>query len=127
MKTRLFIPILFAAALSFTGCSTVNLDPTGDTQAVYQLGKFEMLMNATAPAAYNAAQKALKDLDLFQTKSTLNTFDAEISARNRNDQKVFISIAEVNSRQTMIKIRWGTVGSKANSRALYEAIENNLR
>ncbi len=129
MKTRLFIPVLFATAtlLAVTGCSTVNLDSTGETQAVYNLGQFEMLMNSTAPAVYGATQKALKDLDLFQIKAKLNTYDAEIQARARNDQKISISIAEINSRQTMLKIRWGTTGSKVNSRALYEAIEKNLK
>ena len=129
MKKRLFLPILIATApfLAVTGCSTVNLDSTGDTQAVYNLGRFEMLMNATAPVLYGATQKALKDLDLFQTKAKLNTYDAEISARARNDQQITISIAEINSRQTMLRIRWGTAGSKVNSRALYDAIEKNLR
>ena len=86
-----------------------------------------MLMNATAPVLYGATQKALRDLDLFQTKAKLNTYDAEISARARNDQQITVSIAEINSRQTMLKIRWGTAGSKVNSRALYDAIEKNLR
>ncbi len=129
MKKSLFLPILIATApfLAVTGCSTVNLDSTGDTQAVYNLGRFEMLMNATAQVLYGATQKALKDLDLFQTKAKLNTYDAEISARARNDQQITISIAEINSRQTMLRIRWGTAGSKVNSRALYDAIEKNLR
>ena len=129
MKNRLFLPVLIATAslLAVTGCSTVNLDSTGDTQAVYNLGRFEMLMNATAPVLYGATQKALRDLDLFQTKAKLNTSDAEISARARNDQQITVSIAEINSRQTMLKIRWGTAGSKVNSRALYDAIEKNLR
>ena len=129
MKNRLFLPVLIATAslLAVTGCSTVNLDSTGDTQAVYNLGRFEMLMNATAPVLYGATQKALRDLDLFQTKAKLNTYDAEISARARNDQQITVSIAEINSRQTMLKIRWGTAGSKVNSRALYDAIEKNLR
>lgn len=117
---------LAAASALFTGCSTVNLDDSGDTQAVYELGQFEMLVNSTAPATYNAAVKALKDLDLYQTKAQLNTYDAQIYARARNDQKISIDIREVNSRQTMVKIRWGTTGSKSNSRALYEAIEHNL-
>ena len=118
--------VSLAAVGLFTGCSTVNLDDSGDTQAVYELGQFEMLVNANAAAAYNATQKALKDLDLYQTKGDLYTFEAELSARSRDDKKVYISIKEVNSKQTMIKIRWGTVGSKGNSRQLYEAIDKNM-
>jgi hypothetical protein len=118
--------LLLSATGLFTACSTVNLDDSGDTQAVYQFGGFEMLVNSTAPIAFNAAQKALKDLDLYQTKGQLNAFDAQIYARSRTDQKISIEIKEINSKQTMLKIRWGTVGSKANSRALYDAIEKNM-
>lgn len=118
--------LLLAATVTFTGCSTVNLDDSGDTQAVYQFGGFEMLLNSTAPIAFNAAQKALKELDLYQTKGELFTFEAQLAARSRDDKKVYITITEINSKQTLLKIRWGTAGSKANSRALYDAIEKNM-
>jgi len=118
--------LLLSATGLFTGCSTVNMDDSGDTQAVYSLGQFEMLVNSNAAAAYNATQKAFKDLDLYQTKGELLTFEGELAARSRDDKKVYVNIKEVNSKQTMIKIRWGTVGSKGNSRQLYETIEKNL-
>jgi len=118
--------LLLSATSLFTGCSTVNLDDSGDTQAVYQFGGFEMLLNSNAPTAFNAVQKALKDLDLYQTKAQLNSFDAQIYARSRDDRKISIEIKEINSKQTELKIRWGTVGSKARSRELYDAIEKNM-
>jgi hypothetical protein len=112
-------------ALGLTGCSTVNLDSTGDTQATYQLGEFKMIVNTTSGVAATATQKAFKDLDLFQIKSVINPYDAELQARSRDDKKVSVTIAEINSRQTIIKIRWG-VGAKANSQELYQRIERNL-
>ncbi len=118
--------LVLGAAGLLAGCSTVNMDDSGDTQAVYELGKFEMVVNSNAAATYNATQKALKDLDLYQTKGELFTFEAELTARSRDDKKVYINIKEINSKQTMINIRWGTVGSKDNSRQLYETIEKNL-
>ena len=126
-RSTLSALLALAAAGLMTGCSTVNLDDSGDTQAVYELGQFEVLVNGNAAAAYTATQKALKDLDLYQTKGDLYAFDAELAARSRDDKKVYITIKEVNSKQTMIKIRWGTVGSKGNSRELYDKIESNLR
>ena len=74
-----------------------------------------------------ATQKAFRDYDLFETKSKLNTFDGELYARSRSDDKVFVSIAEMNSKQTLLRIRWSTTGDKKNSRALYDLIERNLR
>lgn len=112
--------------LALTGCSTVDLDSTGDTAAVYQLNEFRMVLNTTAPVAFAATQKAFRELDLFETKSKLQTYEGELYARSRKDDKVYVSIAEMNSRQTMLKIRWGTTGDKKNSKALYDLIERNL-
>jgi hypothetical protein len=113
--------------LAMAGCTTVDLDSSGDKAAVYQINEFRMVLNTTAPAAFAAAQKALRELDLFETKSNLETYAGELYARSRKDEKIYVSIAEMNSRQTMLRIRWGTVGDKKNSKALYDLIERNLR
>jgi hypothetical protein len=133
MNTASF-PILRSALLAtgivfaLAGCSTVNLDSSGETTAVYQLNEFRMVVNSTAPATYAATQKAFRELDLFETKgSKLQTFEGELVARTRKDEKVYVSIAEINSRQTILKIRWGTGGDKKNSLDLYKLIERHLR
>ena len=77
--------------------------------------------------AFAASQQAIREYDLFETKSKLNTYDGELYARSRKDDKVFISIAEMNSKQTLLRIRWSTTGDKKNSKALYDLIEKNLR
>jgi len=126
MKLLPAVLLATVSLLGLAGCSSVPLDEEGDTQAVYQLREFKMVVNSTAPVAAAATQKAFKDLDLFETKVVLNTYDAELSARSREDQKVHVSIAEINSRQTMLKIRWGGLGDKVNSQTLYQHIERNL-
>jgi Protein of unknown function (DUF3568) len=118
---------LATLAFGLSGCSTVRLDESGEKSAVYQFNEFRMVLNSTAPAAFAATQKAFRDYDLFETKSKLNTFDGELYARSRSDDKVFVSIAEMNSKQTLLRIRWSTTGDKKNSRALYDLIERNLR
>jgi len=116
-----------ALVLGLAGCTTVKLDESGDTAAIYQINEFRMVLNTTAPKAFTATQKAIRDLDLFETKSKLNTYDGELYARTRADEKVFVGIAEINSRQTLVRIRWGTTGDRKNSTALYKLIESNLR
>lgn len=123
-RSRL-LPLL-TLSLAFAGCSTVKLDSTGDTAAVYEFNEFRMVLNSTAPAAFAATQKAFREYDLFETKSKLNTYDGELYARSRKDDKVYVSIAEMNSRQTLLRIRWSTTGDKKNSKALYDLIEKNL-
>ena len=125
---NLRLPVLASALLvALAGCSTVKLDSSGETTAVYQLNEFRMVLNSTAPAAFAATQQAIREYDLFETKSKLNTYDGELYARSRKDDKVFVSIAEMNSKQTLLRIRWSTTGDKKNSKALYDLIEKNLR
>jgi hypothetical protein len=132
MKTASFQILrsaLLASGIVFalTGCSTVNLDSSGETSAVYQLNEFRMVVNSTAPATFAATQKAFRDMDLFETKgSKLETYAGELLARTRKDEKIYVSIAEMNSRQTMLKIRWGATGDKKNSTDLYKLIERHL-
>jgi hypothetical protein len=119
--------LLFIALAIFGGCRTVPYDSTGQTFAVFQFGEFKMLVNTTAPVTYQAAQKAVQQLDLFKTYEVQNKFEAQILARAHNDQKIRINIEEANSRQTLIRIRWGEGGDQAKSRKLFDAIEANLK
>ena len=114
------------ASLALSGCSSVKLDPKGEMIAVYQFGDFKMLLNTTAPVVTKAAQKAVQDLDLYQTSIKQSKFEADIKARARNDREVAIRIEEVNSRQTLITIRWGKSGDLPKSRKLYEQVEANV-
>lgn len=118
--------ILAAAATTFTGCSSVAYDTTGETVAVYQFGEFKMLLNTTALKAARAAKPALQQLDLYQTESVVNRFNARLTARARNDQRILVIIQEVNSAQTLVRIRWGEAGNLNYSRQLFDTIESNL-
>jgi ABC-type uncharacterized transport system auxiliary subunit len=119
--------LLFAFAAALCGCSSVQLDSSGEMVAVYQFGEFKMLLNTTAPRAALATQRALQQMDLYQTSANTTRFEALFTARARNDQKVVVSIAEANSVQTLVRIRWGEGGSKVLSRRLFELIESNVR
>jgi hypothetical protein len=128
MTKHIALSSLLLIALAFIGgCRTVPYDTAGQNFAVFQFGEFRGLVNTTAPVAYQAAQKAVPQVDLFKTYEVQNKFEAQILARARNDQKVRINIEEANSRQTLIRIRWGEGGDLGKSRRLYEAIEAALK
>ena len=125
LMNHLAVRILFSLTLllALGGCRSVPLDKTGQMEAVFQFGEFRMLLNTTAPITAEAAKKALAQFDLYQTNFKQTTYEARIEARARNDQRVNLIIQEVNSRQTMLRIRWGEGGDLQKSRRLYEAIE----
>jgi hypothetical protein len=117
---------LAALAVLSGGCSSVALDKQGEMEATYVAGEFRMLVNGTAPATASATSAAFKQLGLFQIKSTQETYSATLRARTPKDEKVTVNIAEVNSRQTMVRIRVDIVGDKNFSRKLFEQIDRNL-
>ncbi len=114
------------AALSLAGCTTVSLDKEGDMQATYVAGEFRMLVNADAPRTAAATSQAFKQMGLFEVKKVLKTFEADLAARTPKDEKVRVSIKEINSKQTELGIRVDVAGDKNFSRKLYERIEQNL-
>ncbi len=119
--------LLLIAFAIFGGCSTVPYDQSGQTFAVFQFGEFRMVVNAKAPATFQAAQKAVQQVGLFKTYEACNKFEAQIFARANTDQKVRINIEEQNSLQTLVRIRYGEGGDSAKSRKLFDAIEANLK
>lgn len=128
MTKHTVLPSLLLLALGlFAGCRTIPYDTAGQNYAVFQFGEFKGLVNTKAPAATQAVQKAVQQLDLFQTYVVVNKFEGQVLARTRNDQKVRINIEETNSLQTTIRIRWGEGGDVSKSRKLFDAIEANLK
>lgn len=124
---RLAPPALAAAlALLAAGCSTVPLDKQGEMQATYVAGEFRMIVNADAPRTAAATSEAIRQLGLFEVRREVRTFDADLAARTPKDEKVRVSIKEINSKQTELRIRVDVVGDKNFSRKFYEQIEKNL-
>lgn len=124
-SSRAFV-IAGLAALFTAGCTTVSLDRQGDMQATYVAGEFRMLVNADAPRTAAATSQAFKQLGLFEVKKEIKTFAAELAARTPKDEKVRVSIKEINSKQTELGIRVDVAGDKNFSRQVYERIEANL-
>jgi hypothetical protein len=114
--------VLFAAA----GCSSVPMDSKGEVHATYVAGEFRALVNATAPATARATSEAFRQLGLFEIQNELESFQASLGARTPSDERVRVSIKEVNSRQTQVGIRVDIVGDKEYSRKLFEQIDRNL-
>lgn len=112
--------------LALAGCSSVPMDAQGDARAAYVAGEFRALVNATAPATARATSEAFRQMGLFEIQNKIDTFEASLGARTPSDERVRISIKEINSRQTQVGIRVSIVGDKDYSRKLFDQIDRNL-
>ncbi len=115
-----------AALLALAGCSSIPMDATGKNQATFVAGEFRALVNATAPDTARATSEAFRQLGLFEIQNDLERFEASLAARTPRDERVRVSIREVNSRQTQVGIRVSMVGDKDYSQKLFEQIDKNL-
>jgi hypothetical protein len=123
-KTKALSSLLaLSLAGFFGGCRTIDYDNSGGNYAVFQLGEFKGLVNTTAPKTAEAVKQAVQQADLFQTYVVINKYEAQVLARDRKDQKIRINIEEYNSKQTIIRIRWGEGGDYGNSRKLFDKVD----
>ncbi|MDR1789866.1 MAG: DUF3568 family protein [Opitutaceae bacterium] len=114
-----------AALLALAACSTIRFDNDGRHTAVWQLRTLSGLVNGNNDAAFAAAEKAVRQLDLYTVSSAKEQFSSKLVLRAPGDKRVTVAIAETNSLQTRVDITWGAAGNRTASVALYEAILKN--
>jgi len=121
---RILILALAFLGFAFGGCTQVQLAP--DIQGEFALGELQVLVDENFADSYNAAKRAIADLDLFQTMDDRKVVEAELRARDTTDTIVTIKIKELGPDRTSIKIRYGLPGSLPPAQDVYRAIERRL-
>jgi hypothetical protein len=118
--------LVFAAAL-FTGCvAPLLLAGAGAGGYAYATGKLVFTEATTVEKAFNAAEKALKDLELTPDAKAKDTMSAKVEAKNAKDQNIKIEMTNKGEKITEITIRVGVFGDEAYSRKIYERIKAHL-
>ena len=123
---RIYRVLFLLPLIALAACSTIKLDPYGQTQATYSMGTFKMVFNSNAAELTDAALKGLESLSLYPTSVNKDRFKSTIQARGPKDKKITLEIYEINSVQTMLEIHWGAMGDRDSSLLLYNAIEANM-
>jgi hypothetical protein len=119
------LAILAVALCSAAGCTQVQVDP--DTRGEYKLGELQVFADRDFMTVYNAANRALKDAGLFQTRDDRKTVEAELNGRDSADTLVIIKIKEVAPKRTSVKIRYGVLKPDlAAAQKLYASIEKRF-
>ena len=126
-KSQVFLTaFLVALVVLGQGCKTTMVGPQGKTEAEYSLGGLKSEMPQDLTAVYNAAVKAVKDLELNISTENKDAMSAVIITRDSQDKKVTIKLLATLDGTTKLSIRVGTLGSEAKSRLIYKKITDNL-
>ena len=110
MQYRHFFPLLpvILIFLCGQGCKTTIEGPQGPTTATYRFGTYSTEESFDIDSLYEAALKALTDLELSLSQKTKDRLNATIIARDSEDKKITIELLSVTKDITKMSIRAGS-------------------
>lgn len=130
--------ILSLAALGMTGALWAVTAPgcvaaavavgaaAGVGTVVYVNGELDTVIEADLDQAWEATEKAVKDLEFTTTESSKDALAAEHISRTAQDKKIQIRLNHETDTTTRIRIRVDTFGNEELSRAILDKIKANL-
>ncbi len=121
-KKQLFLAILLAATLVLVhGCTTTTVTgPEGQTEATYKFGKLTAEEPKDISTVYQAAEKALAELELSISQKMKDEIAAKIIARDSQDKKITLNLLALTENTTKVTI---SAGSFVKARRVYQKIQ----
>ena len=125
-KRLMFAPMIIPFFLMSIGC-TAALVAGGAAAGIgtYKQikGELQSTEKVSLDRAYQATEKAVKDLELTITSKQKDAFDGEVIARRATGKKVTIKLKRQSVSVTEIKIRVGTFGDEQISKDILDTMK----
>jgi hypothetical protein len=125
-KQVIVTPVIISFFLTSIGC-TAALIAGGAAAGVgsykYIKGELQSTEKVSLDKAYQATEKAVKDLELTITSKQKDAFDGEVIARRATGKKVTIKLKRQSDSVTEIKIRVGTFGDEYISKDILDTMK----
>ena len=118
--------IVCGSAFFMQGCTAALLVGAGAGTVAYLKGDLNAVMSEDVGHIYEAALKALDELEIATTKRQKDALSAVIVGRTIEDKKITIKLKSTKDKLTKLSIRVGIVGDETMSRTIYEQIKQNL-
>jgi hypothetical protein len=126
-KQILIIALIIPSTALVAGCMLAAVGVGAVGTVAYIRGDLEVMEAVSLDKVYNAAVKAVAELELRETGKTKDVLTATITARDAENKKVNIKLSAQEAQITKISIRIGTFGNETKSRRIYEQIKKNLQ
>jgi len=120
------ILIVSTACLS-QGCMVAAVGLGAAGTIAYVRGDLQAVESESIDVVYEAALKALKELELPMTSKSKDALVAQITTYDAQDKKIKIKLKATTDRTTKLSIRIGVFGSETKSRLICQKIHDNLR
>lgn len=113
--------------LSSSGCAAflVFFGATAGTVA-YIKGELKSIEEATFDRTWDAAQKAIRDLEFAVTNKQKEAISANLIVRGADNKKIAINIQKISDELTEVRIRVGVFGNESLSMMVLNLLKQNL-
>jgi len=118
--------MLAGAAMLLDGCMLAAVGIGAAGTVAYVRGDLESVESENIDSVYEAALKALQELELRPTRKSKDALGAEIITYDAQDKKITIRLKSAAEGTTKLSIRIGVFGSETKSRLIYQKIRENL-
>ncbi|UJS18033.1 MAG: DUF3568 domain-containing protein [Candidatus Jettenia sp.] len=126
-KNLLLIILLGIIVSSSSGCVALLVGGgAGAGTIAYLKGDLRSLEEASLERVWEAAQKAIQELEFVVTSKQKDIFSAKFTAHGAQDKKVTVDLKKISDNLTEIKIRVGIFGDESLSRLLLERVRKHL-
>ena len=127
MRRALLIILFAGVVFSGQGCMLVAVGLGAAGTIAYVSGDLQAEESESIDVVYEAALKAVKDLELPVTSQSKDALVAEIITYDAQDKKIRIRLKASTDKTTQLSIRVGVFGSETKSRLIYQKIRDRLR
>ena len=119
--------MLAGATVLLEGCMLAAVGIGAAGTVAYVRGDLESVESENIDSVYEAALKALQELELQPTRKSKDALGAEIITYDAQDKKITIRLKSAPEGTTKLSIRIGVFGSETKSRLIYQKIRENLQ
>ena len=131
MKSKALVVSVIALTMAtvLSGCALFLIGAgvaIGAGTVAYVGGELKAADEVTMDRAWNAALKAMQELEFKVTKSQKDALAAEIVARRADDSRIVVRLKKQTDQVTELRIRVGTFGDEGLSRLIYDKIKSHF-
>lgn len=123
-KRLLLLTVLGLSLLLGYGCAALVIGgAAGAGTVAYVGGELKAVEEVTMNRAWEAANRAMGDLEFVVTSKEKDAFYGELIARGAGDKKIKVKVKKQSDTVTEIKIRIGVFGDESLSRQILDKIK----
>ncbi len=127
LRTRLTTLTLAACGIALGACSSATMHDSQTGAYVTDGAWVKSVENAPIDEVYQAAEAALRDLDMEVQRREQRALNANLSAEEVDGTNIKIDLQKLNDNSTRLAIKVGTFGDNTVGTMVLDKVRENLR